>query len=130
MTEAPQLSQPTVPAHHALRNTLGAALLRWASTTDQKVIGRLYMVTAFCFFLLAGLPALAIRAEPALPGLQFMNEQTYNQLFTIHGTIMCRGMTCPPGCRTAAQVAAVRSGYPGPRRSGGVQRGAQGGDGL
>ncbi|WP_234375790.1 cbb3-type cytochrome c oxidase subunit I, partial [Streptomyces sp. CB01373] len=66
---------------------LGRKLLEWASTTDHKVIGRLYMVTAFGFFLLGGLLAMAMRAELAQPGLQFMNQQTYNELFTIHGTI-------------------------------------------
>lgn len=71
--------------------SLGRTLLNWATTTDHKVIGRLYMVTAFCFFLFAGLLAMAMRAELARPGLQFMNEHTYNQLFTIHGTIMMLG---------------------------------------
>ncbi|MGW2707126.1 cbb3-type cytochrome c oxidase subunit I [Streptomyces sp. NPDC001340] len=57
-------------------------------TADHKVIGRLYMVTAFCFFLLGGLLALMMRAELARPALQFVRESGYNQLFTIHGTIM------------------------------------------
>ncbi|MET9089726.1 cytochrome c oxidase subunit I [Streptomyces sp. NPDC004237] len=67
---------------------LGRRLLGWTSTTDHKVIGRLYMVTAFCFFLLAGLLALGMRAELARPGLQFLSRDGYNQFFTIHGTIM------------------------------------------
>ncbi|WP_234426223.1 cbb3-type cytochrome c oxidase subunit I, partial [Streptomyces kebangsaanensis] len=68
--------------------SLGRKLLEWVSTTDHKVIGKLYIVTAFCFFLLGGLLAMGMRAELTSPGLQFMNNQTYNELFTIHGTIM------------------------------------------
>ena len=46
-------------------SSFGRVLLRWTTTTDHKVIGRLYMVTAFCFFLLAGLLAMGMRAELA-----------------------------------------------------------------
>jgi cytochrome c oxidase subunit 1 len=60
----------------------------WMTTTDHKKIGVLYIVTAFFFFVVAGLLAEMIRAELAQPGLQFVNDQTYNQLFTMHGTIM------------------------------------------
>ena len=60
----------------------------WMTTTDHKKIGILYIVTAFFFFLVGGLLAELIRAELASPGLQFVNDETYNQLFTMHGTIM------------------------------------------
>jgi cytochrome c oxidase subunit 1 len=60
----------------------------WLTATDHKRIGLLYMGTAIAFFLLAGLFALAMRAELAAPGLQLMTEETYNELFTMHGTIM------------------------------------------
>ncbi len=63
-------------------------MLRWLTTTDHKDIGKLYLVTSFGFFLLAGLMALAMRAELAKPGLQFLTNQQYNEMFTIHGTIM------------------------------------------
>jgi cytochrome c oxidase subunit 1 len=63
-------------------------MLRWLTTTDHKDIGKLYLVTSFGFFLLAGLMALAMRAELARPGLQFLTNDQYNQMFTIHGTIM------------------------------------------
>ncbi|MDQ3307930.1 MAG: cbb3-type cytochrome c oxidase subunit I, partial [Actinomycetota bacterium] len=58
------------------------------TTTDHKVIGNLYLVTSFVFFLLAGVMAMVIRAELARPGLQVVEEEVYNQLFTMHGTIM------------------------------------------
>ncbi|WP_233511129.1 cytochrome c oxidase subunit I, partial [Actinomadura craniellae] len=60
----------------------------WLTTTDHKKIGYLYLVTSFVFFLLAGLMALVIRAELVQPGLQFVSREQYNQMFTLHGTIM------------------------------------------
>src|SRR2546421_11779480 len=60
----------------------------WLTTTDHKKIGILYIITAFFFFVVAGLLAEMIRAELARPGLQLVNDQTYNQLFTMHGTLM------------------------------------------
>src|SRR5262245_334609 len=48
----------------------------------------MYMITAFVFFLLGGLMALLMRAELAEPGTQFLSPEQYNQLFTMHGTIM------------------------------------------
>ncbi|MER7154139.1 aa3-type cytochrome oxidase subunit I [Streptomyces lydicus] len=70
------------------RSRPGRVVLGWLTTTDHKVIGNLYMVTAFGFFLLAGTLAMLMRAELARPGLQLFSNEQYNQLFTIHGTIM------------------------------------------
>jgi cytochrome c oxidase subunit 1 len=58
------------------------------STTDHKVIGYLYLGTSFAFFLVAGLFAMIIRAELMAPRLQFVNDEQYNTLFTVHGTLM------------------------------------------
>ncbi|WQQ28793.1 cytochrome c oxidase subunit I [Nocardioides bizhenqiangii] len=58
------------------------------TTTDHKVIGNLYFVTAMAWFMAGGIMALLIRSELAYPGSQVVNEETYNQLFTMHGTIM------------------------------------------
>jgi cytochrome c oxidase subunit 1 len=63
-------------------------VLTWLTTTDHKRIGILYLVTAFAFFLIGGLLALLMRLELAQPGLQFVDAETYNQTFTMHGTIM------------------------------------------
>src|SRR5439155_22462647 len=62
--------------------------MEWLTTTDHKKIGILYLVTAFFFFVVAGIMALFIRAELARPGLQLVDDNTYNQLFTMHGTLM------------------------------------------
>jgi len=66
----------------------GSVLLDLLRTTDHKTIGKLYLVTSFAFFLAGGLMALLMRGEMARPGLQFLSLEQYNQLFTMHGTIM------------------------------------------
>ncbi|MEV7793349.1 cytochrome c oxidase subunit I [Streptomyces sp. NPDC087512] len=76
------------PARQRTNRTLGRALVRWTTTTDHKVIGNLYMTTSFTFFLFAGVLALLMRSELARPGLQLFSAEQYNQLFTVHGTIM------------------------------------------
>ncbi|WP_428834756.1 aa3-type cytochrome oxidase subunit I [Nonomuraea roseola] len=70
------------------RRRTGTVIAAWMSTTDHKVIGYLYLITSFAFFLIAGVMAMIIRAELAQPGLEFVSQQQYNALFTMHGTIM------------------------------------------
>ncbi|MCP3804334.1 cytochrome c oxidase subunit I [Allokutzneria sp. A3M-2-11 16] len=70
------------------RGPKGAALLRLLGTTDHKQIGLLYIATSFGFFLIGGLMAMLMRGELAAPGLQFLSAEQYNQLFTLHGTVM------------------------------------------
>ncbi len=52
------------------------------------MIGLMYIVTSFAFFLIGGLMALLMRMELTVPGMQFLSNEQYNQLFTMHGTIM------------------------------------------
>ena len=67
----------------------GRTVVKWMTATDHKVIGNLYFITSFAWFLIGGLLALLIRAELWVPGLQVVdNPEQYNQLFTMHGTIM------------------------------------------
>ena len=68
--------------------SLGAAAVDWMTTTDHKKIGILYIVTSFTFFLAGGVMALLMRLELARPGMQMLSEDQYNQLFTMHGTVM------------------------------------------
>jgi cytochrome c oxidase subunit 1 len=60
----------------------------WLTTVDHKRIGVLYGTTAFAFFLLGGLEALLMRAQLARPDNTLVRAQTYNELFTMHGTTM------------------------------------------
>ncbi|MCA1005868.1 cytochrome c oxidase subunit I [Rhodococcus hoagii] len=66
----------------------GSFIYKMITTTDPKVLGIMYLVTAFAFFLIGGLMALLMRTELAIPGLQFLSNEQFNQLFTMHGTIM------------------------------------------
>ena len=63
-------------------------LLGWVTTTDHKKIGLLYMITAFLFFLLGGFLAELMRTQLAVPNSTFVARDTYNQWFTLHGSIM------------------------------------------
>ena len=67
----------------------GTTAVKWLTTTDHKVIGNLYFITSFVWFLIGGLMALIIRMELFQPGIQIVDdEDQFNQLFTMHGTIM------------------------------------------
>ncbi|MGB2919228.1 MAG: cbb3-type cytochrome c oxidase subunit I [Mycobacterium sp.] len=66
----------------------GNLIYKLITTTDHKLIGIMYVVACFAFFLIGGLMALFIRTELAVPGLQFLSNEQYNQLFTMHGTVM------------------------------------------
>ncbi len=66
----------------------GKMIRKLLTTTDHKTIGHMYLVTSFAWFLIGGILALFIRAELTRPGLQFMSVEQYNQIFTMHGTIM------------------------------------------
>ncbi|MFB8009782.1 cytochrome c oxidase subunit I [Nocardia sp. NPDC056000] len=70
------------------REPKGSFLWKALTTTDPKVLGILYLFSAMSFFLIAGVMALLMRAELARPGLQFLSPEQFNQLFTMHGTIM------------------------------------------
>ncbi|MDB5220996.1 MAG: cytochrome c oxidase, subunit [Myxococcaceae bacterium] len=61
---------------------------RWVATVDHKRIGILYLLTALVFFLIGGLEALAIRLQLARPLSNLLSPDTFNQLFTMHGTTM------------------------------------------
>ncbi|MBU6212995.1 MAG: cytochrome c oxidase subunit I [Actinomycetales bacterium] len=72
----------------AKRQSMGRLLVSWMTSTDHKVIGYMYLIVSCVFFLIAGVMALFIRAELAVPGLQFLSLEQYNQLFTMHGSMM------------------------------------------
>ncbi|MGX7677877.1 aa3-type cytochrome oxidase subunit I [Jatrophihabitans sp. DSM 45814] len=79
------ISAHPFPATGTSKGSLFLLMLR---TTDHKLIGRMYLVTSFAFFIFGGALALIMRAELARPGMQFLSPEQYNQLFTMHGTIM------------------------------------------
>ena len=77
-------TQVLAPAARGYRS----GLYEWLTTTDHKKIGIMYLVNSFIFFFLAGILALGVRLELAQPGLQFVTDLTYNELFTMHATAM------------------------------------------
>ena len=67
----------------------GRMIVGWLTTTDHKRIGYMYLIASFTFFCLAGVMAMLMRAELFDPGLQIVQtKEQYNQLFTMHGTLM------------------------------------------
>ncbi|WP_019146340.1 aa3-type cytochrome oxidase subunit I [Aeromicrobium massiliense] len=72
----------------ARSESFGRRAVRIMTTTDHKVIGNMYMITSFVFFIIGGILALLIRANLAQPGSKLLSDETYNQMFTMHGTIM------------------------------------------
>jgi cytochrome c oxidase subunit 1 len=78
----------TKPVEHRLPPTPGQRVVKVVTTTDHKMVGILYLSTAFGFLCVAGLMAMGMRAELARPGLQFLSNGQYNQAVTMHGSIM------------------------------------------
>jgi cytochrome c oxidase subunit I len=62
--------------------------MAWLSTVDHKRIGILYMVTGLVFFIVGGVEAMLIRLQLAVPNNTFLHPDTYNMVFTMHGTTM------------------------------------------
>ena len=60
----------------------------WLVTVDHKRIGMLYVVTSGLFFLAGGIMALLIRTQLAQANTDFIAQDGYNELFTMHGTTM------------------------------------------
>jgi len=60
----------------------------WLTTTDHKRIGILYIATSLVFFGAGGILALLMRAQLATPNEHFVTRNSYDELFTIHGTTM------------------------------------------
>jgi cytochrome c oxidase subunit 1 len=102
---APGVSAPVVRAE------LGG-LTGWLTTTDHKRIGILYITSAFGFFLLGGVMAMGMRTELAAPGLQLVTEQGYDQLFTMHGTIMLLLFGTPMAVGLANVIVPLQIGAP------------------
>ncbi len=58
------------------RKPLGQQVVRILTTTDHKLIGKLYLITSFGWFMVGGLMAMLIRSELAYPGQQVVNEES------------------------------------------------------
>ncbi|MEU6744468.1 aa3-type cytochrome oxidase subunit I [Streptosporangium sandarakinum] len=90
----------------------GSVIAKWMSSTDHKIIGHLYLITSFVFFLIGGVMALIMRAELAQPGLQVTTNEQFNQLFTMHGTVMLLMFATPLFAGFANELMPLQIGAP------------------
>ncbi len=72
---------------HAESSEIGG-LYAWLTTVDHKKIGILYLLTSLLFFTVGGVEALVMRLQLAKPNNDLVAPDTFNQLFTMHGTTM------------------------------------------
>ena len=86
-TETAPQTRPAVPqivAHEVRAEPRGWT--SWITTTDHKRIGIMYLVFTFAFFIIGGVEALMMRLQLGAPENTLLDPQTYNELFTMHGT--------------------------------------------
>ena len=112
--ERPTLTPTTITANPGMSvpEEQGSLLGRLLRTTDHKLIGKMYMVTALAWFAIGGVMALLMRAELARPGRQYLTAEQYNQLFTMHGTIMLLFFATPIVFAFANLVMPLQIGAP------------------
>jgi len=65
-----------------------STFMQWMLTIDHKRIGLMYAAVMFTFFFVAVATAFVMRLELLAPGQQFIDGDTFNQAFTLHGVIM------------------------------------------
>jgi cytochrome c oxidase subunit I+III len=89
MTIADPISERSPPSMHMAHPVdTERGLFSWIATVDHKRIGIMYLVTALFFFAFGGFEALIIRLQLATPNSSLVGPETFNQLFTMHGTTM------------------------------------------
>jgi cytochrome c oxidase subunit 1 len=76
------------PVAHEKELSFSEWLFSWITTVDHKRLGVLYISTALLFFLIAGIMAAVIRLQLVIPDSHLISPDTYNRLFTMHGTTM------------------------------------------
>ena len=90
--DAERTRSPSTSASRRSRRARSAASRpagpRWLTTTDHKRIGIMYLVLSFAFFMIGGVEALLMRLQLAQADNTLLEPQTYNALFTMHGTTM------------------------------------------
>jgi cytochrome c oxidase subunit 1 len=119
-TTAPAPSQTDTRAQTQTRTVApakptrkGNTIVKWLTTTDHKTIGYLYLITSFIFFCIGGVLALVIRVELFTPGVDVVpSNEAYNQLFTMHGTIMLLMFATPLFAGFANAIMPLQIGAP------------------
>jgi cytochrome c oxidase subunit 1 len=91
----------------------GNIVVRWMTSTDHKIVGHLYIITSIIYFLIGGVMALLIRAQLWAPGMQVLQtKEQYNQMFTMHGTIMLLLVATPLFAGLANELIPLQIGAP------------------
>jgi cytochrome c oxidase subunit I len=91
----------------------GNVVVNWVTSTDHKTIGYLYLITSFIYFCLGGVMALVIRAQLFEPGEALVGTpEQYDQLFTMHGTIMLLMFATPLFAGFANVIMPLQIGAP------------------
>jgi cytochrome c oxidase subunit 1 len=91
----------------------GNVIVRWLTSTDHKVIGHLYIITSLVYFVIGGIMALLIRLQLSAPGMQVLaTKEQYNQLFTMHGTVMLLMVATPLFAGLANELVPLQIGAP------------------
>jgi cytochrome aa3-600 menaquinol oxidase subunit 1 len=67
----------------------------WITTVDHKRIGIMYIISAVLMFFRGGIDGLLMKAQTSRPGMEILNAQHYNEVFTTHGVIMILFMAMP-----------------------------------
>jgi cytochrome c oxidase subunit 1 len=107
---AVQQPAPTLAAPRPYRK--GNILADWLSSTDHKIIGHLYLITSFFFFVAGGAMAMIMRAQLMAPDNHLVSDQVYNELFTMHGTIMLLLFATPTFVGFANEIMPLQIGSP------------------
>jgi cytochrome c oxidase subunit I len=76
------------PHGHGHEDHGPTGILKWLTSTDHKVIGLSYMITSVILFYFAGIMALFIRLQLTTPHSSLLTFGQYNELFTMHGSLM------------------------------------------
>src|SRR5262249_35657274 len=76
------------PIHELPAPSWGATLHDWVTTVDHKKIGIMYVLMAVVFLVIAGLEAIVMRWQLFYPRSTVVGPDTFNQMFTMHGTTM------------------------------------------
>ncbi|WP_231440801.1 cytochrome c oxidase subunit I [Brevibacterium zhoupengii] len=101
------LDAPVVP------RSKGKIIVDWITSTDHKTIGYMYLIASFIFFCVGGVMALIIRLELFDPGMQIIEtKEQYNQLFTMHGTLMLLMFATPLFAGFANVIMPLQIGAP------------------
>jgi cytochrome c oxidase subunit I len=106
------IERTAAPSPEPVQRRKGNIVVRWMTSTDHKVIGYLYLITSFGFFLVAGLMAVLIRMQLWTPGQAVVSDHMYNQLFTMHGTIMLLFFATPLFIGFANVIVPLQIGAP------------------